>query len=251
MKHIYKILFSVLLFSCASHTEKDKQENPETHTVEITQPKYVGFPEKHIGFWVNETYYNSLKTTKSTKQTQELGLDDFYRVSEDQSIMRMNAHDGGGNNILLMTSENEGEICSPDSTEVYSKVSFKDGYMFAENNKYIYTTDMDTGFHELINDACISGKYRNDSNEIVFKANGTILGLDSIVFYELNTDYMDMGMDVDKIYLKYSDDKKSDMYTYSFHSDTLLISEIECVIEEEGYCVVIDKGKTVLTLIKY
>jgi len=248
MKIVYNILICALIIGCNSQTETIEQVG--FNTKENNQTKYIALSKKHIGFWVNEEYFNELKATLSTKKAGEKGVDDFYKISVNNSIMRMNIHEGGDDNILLLTSENKGQIFSSDTVEAYSEVVFKDGFMYAENKKYIRTTDGDHGFHELVNSAFISGKYLLDGYKVELNTDGTINGLDSIVSYKLNLDYNDAGMQFDKIYLQYNKESEPLTYLYLINSDTLIISEIDCKTLEDDYCVEVAKGKSIFALKK-
>jgi len=238
------------MISCSSNTEK--KEQTESKSEEIATIKFVALSDNHIGFWVNEEYYEALKESNSTKIAGESGSDDFYRISNDNSIMNLNIHEGGADNLLLMNSENKGQIFSSDTTESYSKIQFQNGTLLTDSKKYIKAPNGENGFNELVNSAFISGKYLLNGIEVEFKANGTLTGLDSIQKFELNLDYNDAGMQYDKIYLQFNNEKETRTYLYRFNSDTLTISKIDCKTQAEDYdyCVEVEKGETVYKMIK-
>jgi hypothetical protein len=250
MKFILNTLICLLIIGCSSETEKKEQS--ESKPKEITPTKFVNLSENHIGFWVNEEYYKALKESNSTKIAGESGNDDFYRISEVNSIMNMNIHEGAAENLILMDSENKGQIFNSDTTESYSKVEFQNGILLTDNKKYIKAPIGENGLNELVNSAFISGKYLLNGIEIEFKANGTLTGLDSIKNFELNLDYNDAGMQYDKIYLQFNNEKETRTYLYSFNSDTLTISKIDCKTQAEDYdyCLEVEKGETIFKLIK-
>lgn len=250
MKNHIHILIYIVIIGCASRAEKSEQD--DSRTAEIIQLKYVELNKKMIGFWVNEEYYKSLVETRSTKKAGNLGVDDFYRISEDNSIMRMNVHEGGANNIILMTSEYEGQIFNSDTSESYSKIEFQHNTLLIEDMKYIKAPDGENGLNELVNSAFITGKYWWNESEIEFKTNGTIIGLDSARAYKLNLDYNDAGMQFDKIFIQFNNEKQMRTYLCNFNLDTLIISKIDCKIQAEDYdyCLEVEKGETIYTLIK-
>jgi hypothetical protein len=248
MRVLFKILIIALITGCSLQTEKTTVQNSESQIDSVSS--YVDLSVEHVGFWVYGSYFETLQKTKSTKKAGEMEVDDFYRISKDNSIMRMNIHEGGADNIILMTSKNIGQIFSSDTTEAYYKVEFRDKLMIVDGKKFIKAPNNENGFNELVNSAFVSGKYKIDDIEVEFKTSGTILGMDSLLSYELNLDYNDAGMQLDKIYLMFKNNPDAVPYTYQMNMDTLLISEIECKTFEDDFCVEIEKGKTVYKLIK-
>ena len=248
MKIAFKILICLLIIGCTSQTKKNEQAEPITENK--VQSKYVDLSKKHIGFWVNEGYFNALKETQSTKKAGEMGVDDFYRISDDNSIMRMNIHEGGAKNLLLMNSITKGQIYSQDTSESYFKIEFRDGLMIAENKNYLKTIDNEKGFIELVNSAFIVGKYRLEENEVELKNDGTVIGLDNVQSYVLNLDYNDAGMQIDKIHLQPNEENETKTYSYEYSLDSLFITDIKCKTFEDDFCVEIEKGKIIYTLIK-
>lgn len=248
MRVLFKILVIILITACSSKTEKITKKN--SNSTNISVKNYVDLSEEYVGFWVYGSYLEALQKTKSTKKAGEMNVDDFYRISNDNSIMRMNIHEGGADNIILMTSKNNGQIFSSDTTESYYKVEFRDRLMIVDGKKYIKAFNNKNGFNELVNSIFISGKYKIDGNEVDLNTSGTIQGIDSLLSYELYLDYNDAGMQLDKIYLRYKNTPNALPYTYQMNADTLLISEIECKTFEGDFCVEIEKGKLVYILIK-
>lgn len=253
MQKIIVFIFSISLFvtGCTSRTEEtNEQTTPEIEEVK-TESQSIDLPEQYIGFWISEAYFNALKQTKSTKKAGDMEVDDFYKISGDNTIVKMNIHEGGASNIIRMTSEVDGQIFNPDATKAYAKVTFKEGYMFVGTKKYIYTKNNENGFRKLVNSAFISGEYRLGDTKVVFKNDGTITGLGKAISYQLNLDYNDEGMEYDKIYIQYKNEPKVSTYLYSVHGDTLIISAIDCLVPEGDYCTEVAVGKTVYQLIQY
>jgi len=225
-------------------------DNTDTKIENANKKEYIKTPNDCFGFWVNEEYLKTLRQTNSTKKASELDVDDFYRISNDNSIMRLNLHEGGANNFLLMTTKSTGQIFSFDTTEAYFTVEFKDNYLIIENKKYIKAPANKNGFVELVNRTLFSGEYIIDGKTIKFKESGEIIGLDSIMHYEANLDYADAGMQYDKIYLQFKKEKKPRTYLYEFISDTLVIFNLDCLTmdEENDYCLEVEKGNEFMKL---
>jgi hypothetical protein len=240
-------LLICLIFLGCDLSSKKLNENAENERNIKTE--YIETPIELIGFWVNEEYLNALKQTRSTKKSSEMGVDDFYKISDNKSVMRLNLHEGGANNIVLMISKSNGQIFSSDTTESYSKIELNDKFLIIENKKYIKSP---VGLIELVNNTLFVGEYMITNKPIRLEEDGAIIGLDSIVHYEVNLDYADAGMQHDKIYLKFKNEKERKTYLYEFVSDTLKIFNVDCLTmdEENNYCLEVEKGKEFLRLIK-
>jgi len=234
-----------LIIGCST----SQQEEIETKN-KIDQSVFIPVPAQYKGFWVNEGYLEKLSKTKSTKVAQ--GSDSFYKIYNKNSIMKLDLHEGGEEHILLMTAPDAGQIFNSDSTQSLNKVKFKNGMLIVDEISYIKAPASDKGFQELVNKAFISGKYLLESKSVEFKDNGLIVGLDSIQDYELNLDYVGPGMEFDIIYLKSKGVNEKKDFLYEFKSDTLIISEIECLTMEEDsdYCLEVEKGRAKYVLIK-
>lgn len=236
------------MFSCTSQTEKKQEQGNEG----APKPAYIKLSKKHLGFWVYEKYPEALKKTKSTKKAGEMGVDDFYNIYNSNSIMRLNIHEGGANNILLMTAENKGQIFSSDTSEAYYNLEFIDDFLLADHKRYLKAPDNSNGFHELVNRAFLSGQYKIDGKIIEIKESGKVSGLDSITHVELNLDYNDAGMQFDKIYFQYINEQEPETYLYEFISDTLMVYQMDCIAkaEDSDFCLEVTKGKGIYKMIK-
>jgi lipopolysaccharide export LptBFGC system permease protein LptF len=245
MRNTLYLLICLILFGC----ELSSEELNENIKSEKTKTEYIDTPDELIGFWVNEEYLNALKQTRSTKKSSEMGVDDFYKISDNNSVMRLNLHEGGANNIILMTSKSNGQIFSADTTESYFKIELNNMYLVIDNRKYIKSP---VGLKEMVNNTLFVGNYMIDNKPVQLEENGKVIGLDSIVYYEANLDYADAGMQHDKIYLKFKNEKERRIYLYEFVSDTLKIFNVDCLTmdEESDYCLEVEKGKEFLRLIK-
>lgn len=229
-----------------------KREKTPIHASEMqpAEAEYEALSENHLGFWVRGGYYQALRKTKSTKKAGKIGADDFYKINEDHSIMRMNLHEGWAEGIILLTTKGSGKIHSQDTSQVYHEVEFRNGMMVIDGKKYIKAPNEPDGLNQVVNGAFISGKYWLDNIGVEFKESGDIIGLDSLISFKLNLDYSDAGMQLDKIYLRFKNKVNSVPYTYAINADTLLISKINCKTLEGDFCVEIESGETTYTLIK-
>lgn len=249
MKIVICLFTSLILIGCNSSSEK-KKEVINAKTKKDNESKYVNIPNGHFGFWVYEEYLKALDQTKSTKKASKMGVDIFYKISKDNSIMGMSLHDSGAKNILIMTTKSEGQIFSLDTTNAYNSVEFKDNYLIIENKRFVKAPPNENGLIELVNKTLFSGEYEIENKTIEFKKSGQIVGLDSIINYEVNLDYLDVGMQYDKIHLQFREEKEARVYLYEFVSDNLVLYQIDCKSMENEYCLEVEKGEEFIRLKK-
>ena len=250
-KTIALLTLCLIIIGCNSSIDKtNKSAHPQIE--KGIQTKHIKMPSSCIGFWVLEDYIEALKQTKSTKKAGETGFDDFYRISADNSVMNLSLHEGGAENILLMNSLSEGQIFSSDTTEAYFKVEFNGKCLIINSKKYIKTSKEEDGFKEFVNKTLFSGVYNLNNRTIHLKDNGQIVGLDSIVNYEVNLDYADAGMQCDIIYLQFKNEKERRTYLYEFVSNALVIFNVNCLTKDDvsSDCVEVEKGTEYMRLEK-
>ncbi len=251
IKTTLAIVTCIALFGFNSWGNKTAvNTNSKRETTE--KPQFIKTPASCFGLWIQEDYLKALQKTHSTKKAQEMAVDDFYRISNDNSVMRQTLHEGGADNILLMTTETKGQLFSSDTLEAYSQVEFKDNTMIIKNKTYIKAPSIENGLTEMVNRTLFSGEYIVGNQTITFLENGQINGLDSIVCYEANLDYIDAGMQYDKMDIQFKKEKEPRTYIYQIVSDTLVLFNIQCLTmdEELDYCVEIEKGTEFLKLKK-
>lgn len=238
----YIFIFCVLL---GCDAQEEKTENAQSLSL-------VPLEKEYIGTWVHKAYLADLEATKSTKKAQELGRDKLYRITENQEIMYMTLHEGAGGNRLLMNAKNEGAIYAQDTSIKYSEVRFQEGIMRVENKTFVKVEGFGDSFAKLINQTFFAGTYKMGGETVLFNPNGNIKGLSGFTRYRLNTDYMDAGMQFDKIYLSPGDPQIEETFLYKFVGDTLLIKEPVCVEwdDERTHCYEIEQGKVIYKLRK-
>ena len=243
MNRLISIVILFFLISCSTSEQKEIEEKKPAG-----KASFIPIPPMYKGLWVNEGYLKELSKTRSTKMAQ--GKEGFYKIYDKNSIMQLDLHEGGAENILVMETDKDGQIYSTDSTQALNKVEFKDGIMVIDNVRCIKAPDGESGLQVLVNKAFFSGKYLLGEKFIEFKDDGSITGLDSINGFNLNLNYVGPGMQFDLINFKLND--KSKDYLYEFKSDTLLISEVDCLVmeEESDFCLEVAKGNEVYRMVK-
>jgi hypothetical protein len=239
----YKIIFAltILISSCENRIENSKNVN-ETETVSFDT--IIPFH----GFWATEKYINTLRKTKSPRQSQDDG--EFFQVpksSKDRAFPCV-YHDGGADFHIIKFNNSyylKADYDKNDSTEI---AFIDNGNKMKIWNKIYVKTQENIGIPE---DILFKGQYRLGGKSVTLNADGTITGLDSVKFYSVENDYIGPGMgDVDILYLGKTQTEKL-THCFEFKSDTLLIYEINCKeTDEDGTCMDIQKGQLRWTLEK-
>merc|ERR1712003_192224 len=141
MKKTLIIISTLFILSCTSEVNTNDENNQGTISKETIKNgnnyNFIDSPSELKGFWVYEEYINDLINSKSTKIACESGHDDFYKIYNDCSIMNLNIHEGASEDILLMTSKEEGTIYTSDTTQELGKVQFQDEFMIINEKKYV------------------------------------------------------------------------------------------------------------------
>ena len=241
------IVFAAAGCGCSSDETIIVQTNAEAKTVEV-----IKLSRDKYGFWVSKKYLTNLEKTKSTKKAQEMGAD-MISIDGSQEIMMMTIHEDGAQNIIIMQTESIGQVYSSDSTKKYDEIRFEGNELSVGNEQYIHASSLHArSSNDLINSTFIANNYDYNGKEVVFDKEGSIKGMDGIISYSLNLDYIDAGMQFDKIFLKYEGEDERRTFLYEFVSDTLFIYELDCIVQSEDsdYCLDVNKGPLKFKLVK-
>jgi len=242
-------IIGLFLFSCNFSAEETKDDLNAKSTNKLAID-FIKTPGECAGFWVLEEYSKAIKQTKSTLKASQMEVDDFFRIASDNSVMRLNLHEGGDSNILLMTSNSKGRVVNSDTTETIFTVEFTNNRLIIDNKKYLKAAKDESGLNEFVNSILFSGEYELDNKPVSLKDNGQIAGIDSIVSYNVNLDYTGPGMQCDLIYLTFAREEKPRAYIVEFIGDTLILFNSNCLEMDEvnDFCVEIAKGKEFIRL---
>jgi hypothetical protein len=200
------------------------------------------------GYWVSESYINSLKKYKSPKKAQDNSLLLIIPESINENVTIMHNFHDAYDDYAIKKSHSDYEIWE----------SFK-----IPNNKLEYTIkvisskEIQIGETILIriNPLRVKDFFRNgEKNEILvqeellfkgvylttegkkveFKNNGQLKGLEGYFHYRPESDYYDQGMQVDQLILVKSESnfKWQDLeyYGFKFNFDTLELYKLNCIV---------------------
>ncbi len=256
MKRITIVIVALIMIGCES------KNNIKTITSEEVTVEQFSPPFLHES-WINKTYLDKLKETKSTQIAQEYSNMCCFYIDFKKNPINCGAiwnfHEGGGDWTLSQTDEKNGVLVPGDSYMDTMKIIFNPDttirIISSEFNNIYVRYGEGTNYPDyshLINEAIISGKYLTPDSQIVeFLKNGSIYGIDSLNSYELTIDYIIYLKTFDQISFKLNNGKEV-TYGYIINNKTLEIFTLGCK-EPNGdnhFCEEHIRDSTVMVLTK-
>ena len=195
------------------------------------------------GYWLSESYFNDIKKYKSPKKAQNnsefivipsrtrkpvMMLLDFHEGDPYLTILKngtkyqlwvfQNDSISEASNEIPIFNSNEIQIISPTVIKIGDVKFVKINCIAKNENQYM-----------ILEEILFQGRYTNaKGNNIEFKNNGEVIGLDSFHYYRPNDDYYDEGMQVDQVSLVKSE-KDIDWFGFKFKNDTLELYKLNCI----------------------
>ncbi len=214
-----------------------------------------------VGAWLNQTYLDKIKETRSAKASQEFSslciVDVFEKGGSHYFAATWNFHEGGDVQELVLLSDTKAVsksanewghdydlVLKPDNTLEVAFGSEKHTYLkFGKGTPY-------ADFPEAILEALFAGTYTLGGGTLTLNKDGTANGWENVVRYAVNIDYFDAGMQFDKIFLTFKGDKQPKAFGFVFEGDVLELFRLECKTSDGGLCVEYERGETVYRLSK-
>ncbi len=192
MKQIFSLLLilGVLLAGCS----KPEQQGEST-TATTTDFKTTSAALPFSGYWLSESYFNDIKAHQSPQKSQE-GSEDVFVVIPDSTLqhtmMVWNFHEGS-EEITVLKKDNayqlyevvgdsltrplkDIKIISPTKIEIGNKA-------FVKISPYAKPDEKNNPL--ILEEILFKGKFSlADGNEVEFKNNGEITGLENYRYYQ-------------------------------------------------------------------
>lgn len=212
--------------------------------------KPVEIPENLGGYWVNDTWWQELQSTKSPMKATEK-LDGVSAIIFHQDSAKWladfsyNWHEG--QQLMVRTKDNGLQIYDPKNANVhqYSLVSRPDGSMYLDSLKMVRLGDAFTGFN-VIASTLMGGQYDMGGKTVVLNPNGTVVGLEDYIRYEMLLDYVAEDVHADQIMLS-KEGRTPDFYAYKLEGNKLQLFEIDDVGSKADFKYEVGKMKYELT----
>ncbi|HEY0610445.1 MAG TPA: hypothetical protein VGD35_12330 [Chitinophaga sp.] len=262
MKRILSLLLiASCVFSCVNPAAE--QQTTARDSIVLNEPspeaptdfKTLDTALSFAGLWVNETYIDNIRKTRSPRQSQDVMESCITIPTRTLQVTRMIAdfHEGA-EDMVVVKDRNRYKLYDADLStlqkemELISPTRIKIGDQYFSRMSHRDTTLTDFG---ILEELLFSGRYeRERGKEVVFTADGRIQGLDSFVRYSPVIDYTAGSLgEFDLINMGTG---KGRDYGYRFKGDTLQIFRTICATpgEDGNFCDSVAAGATLYKLVR-
>ncbi len=183
-----------------------------------------------VGYWVNETWWEKVKATKSPKQAA-VGLNGISGAilleSEGKVIVNLSYNWHEGAQYGVRTREGKQEFYDPNNaaTALLPLIPLENGTVkFDDQTMVRLATSLEGA--KTVAHAVLGGQYDLNGQQVVFNPNGTVVGLEGYNYYDIKFDYIDNMVDADQMTLSL-DGSQPVVFAFKYEGDHLIISEIE------------------------
>lgn len=198
----------------------------------------VAIPENLGGYWVNDAWWQELQSTKSPmKAAQHLNGVAAAIFHQDSTKwladMSYNWHEG--HQLTLRTKDGGLQLYDPKNAAIqqYMLVPHPDGTMSLDSLKMVRLGDAYTGFNAIAS-TLVGGQYEMGGKQVIFNPNGTILGLDDYIRYEMLLDYVSEDVQADQLQLS-KEGRTPDFYAFKLEGNHLQLYPIVDVGSKDAF----------------
>jgi hypothetical protein len=255
------LLIASCIFSCADPAAEQAAAGKDSVVLNEPSPetpadfKTLDTALSFAGLWVNETYIDNIRKTRSPRQSQDVMESCITIPSRTLQVTRMVAgfHEGA-EDLVVVKDRDRYKLYDADlnklqkELELISSTRMRIGGQYFSRIAHHDTTLTDLG---ILEELLFSGRYeREHGKEVVFTADGRIQGLDSFVRYAPVIDYT-AGSLAEFDLLNMGSGKGRD-YGYRFKGDTLQIFRTICATAgaEGSFCDSLAAGPTLYKLVR-
>ena len=253
MKNINYILPFLVLLSCGELQKKeviaiDKLASEENLTLEMKQ-----FKIDYNGTWALTNYFDTIVKKKelakyrmqkptwfailleiegdSIKTFGSISNEKFF-IEKGKDTLATISLNISGSKWSLVKKERKINLIQYDNKKRIDSTT----YVFRKRDDFNYFTRENTDFFvigknvtEYFNQQLFKGKYfiKNAKGEVVFKADGSLIGIDKFDTYEVRNYFgtLHMHKNLDVITFKNKNDNEFKQYNWVFKNDQLILTE--------------------------
>jgi hypothetical protein len=254
------LLIACCVFSCVNPAAEQHAADKDSVVLNEPSPeapadfKTLDTALSFAGLWVNETYIDRIRKTKSPRQSQDVMESCITIPSRTLQVTRMIAgfHEGAEDMVVVKDRDRYKLYDADLSTlqkemELVSSTRIRIGDQYFSRMSHHDTTLTDFG---ILEELLFSGRYeREGGKEVIFTADGRIQGLDSFVRYSPVIDYTAGALgEFDLVNMGTGKGKD---YGYRFKGDTLQLFRTICATAGEGqFCDSIAAGPMLYKLVR-
>ncbi len=196
------------------------------------------FPDNLGGYWVNDTWWQELKNTKSPMKASEKAGDVAAAIFHQDSTkwlvdLSYNWHEG--QQLTVRSKDGALQVYDPLNATVHQSklVPKPDGSMLFDATPMVRLGDAYTGFN-VIASTLVGGQYDLGGKAVVFNPKGTVVGLEDYYRYEILLDYVAEDVHADQIMLS-KEGRTPEFYTFKFEGNHLQLYEIDDVGSKDEF----------------
>lgn len=231
----FAFALTAMAFQACDESPKNKSQSTDSsaNTETITPSK-----ESVLGNWINLEYLEQLQQTSSPRAAQGKAI--LLRLSEEKPTVIEGFHEGNSTSW-----ETEG-----------SQLGLRDvgfaaltlvGDRLSLNGREYQKAPMDGDTPLIVEEFLLAGFYQFNGQEVELSAKGEVKGLVGIHQYQVVYDYYDPGRDFDLLQMG-ADAENLRQLIFRLEDGHLRIYEIECVTEDDGFCMEIQPGELLFDL---
>lgn len=188
------------------------------------------FPDNLSGYWVNDVWWQELKKTKSplkaSEKAGEVAAAIFHQDNNEMLVdLSYNWHEGRQLSVRLKDGALQVYDPKDANTHQSSLVPKPDSSMMMDATSLVRLGEPFTGF-TVIGYTLVGGQYDLGGKTVVFNPNGSVVGLEDYIRYEILLDYVAEDVRADQIMIS-KEGRTPDFYVFKFEGNHLQLYEID------------------------
>jgi hypothetical protein len=247
------LLLFVLMMACKPTTKTETQPEPVQEAAAPAVNESVPF----AGDWLNEKYYNLIKDKHSPRDAQEKVERVFIKIPghmKDTTMMVYGFHEAGPELVVVKKNNAYGlwEVQGDSVAFAVHPLGPDTLQLGTERFVRIHSAHGSYGEALVLEEIMFKGKYKlKGGGDVEFDHSGKVKGLSNYKYYQVLTDYLDAGLDVDQIWLGTTKDSM-DHFGFKMHDNNLKIFNLKCLEynKVDKRCEQVNFGKIAYTLEK-
>lgn len=208
-------------------------------------------PDNLGGYWVSDTWWQSLQSTKSpmkaAEKTGDVAAAIFHQEDSTKWLVDLSYGWHEGQQLTVRSKDGGLQVYDPMNATVhqYSLTPQPDGSIQLDATAMVRLGDAFTGFN-VIASTLVGGEYDLGGKSVVFNPKGTVVGLDDYYRYELLLDYVVEDVHADQIMLS-KEGRTPEFYAFKIEGNHLQLFEIDDMGSKDEFKYEIGKLKYDLT----